>query len=135
LLARSRRVATRRVALDEVLERAARSRVIVSRPESLREIPEAVAGRVVPAVGRVSVMRTLQGCQAKADGRERSEARQEHPPDHSISIAGRAEGTSPSVGLEALAYLRRGMRPARKALRPARTASRIASAIRAGSLA
>ncbi len=41
----------------------------------------------------------------------------------------------PDVGLDAFAYRRRGMRPARNALRPALTPSRIASAISTGSRA
>ena len=41
----------------------------------------------------------------------------------------------PAVGLDALAYRCRGIRPARNALRPARTPSRIASAMSTGSFA
>ncbi len=130
LLARGRGVTARRIPLDEEREGATRRGLVVVVAELLREVPQPVTGRVVPAMRGVRLVRTLE----RRDGqRERRQGRPQPARDHSMSGAPEPPPvTRPACGLDAFAYRRRGMRPARKAFRPARTASRIASPIKAG---
>src|SRR6185437_14631240 len=97
LVASGRRVPARGIPIHQELEGAPGPRLVVGVAELLGQLPQTVAGRVVPAMRGVRLVRTLD-----RSGRQDERQRDEATGDHSMSGAP-VPATSPDVGLEAFA--------------------------------